>query len=109
MKNLNISSRIVSQLTPLFALGVLCNLNGSWISDAAGMRFDICYKNSTRKKFRIHLADRIPPNEDGFLCDGNWTVFGELPFLHSGMVIALAVHEKDKHIATFIGNRVIFF
>ncbi|XP_063930954.1 uncharacterized protein LOC135143046 isoform X2 [Zophobas morio] len=84
--------------------GVLCNLNGSWISDAAGMRFDICYKNSTRKKFRIHVADRIPPNEDGFLCDGNWTVFGELPFLHSGMVIALAVHEKDKHIATFIGE-----
>ncbi|RZC33635.1 hypothetical protein BDFB_003071 [Asbolus verrucosus] len=64
--------------------GVLCNLNGSWISDAAGMRFDICFKNSTRKKFRIHVADRIPPNEDGFLCDGNWTVFGELPFLHSG-------------------------
>lgn len=84
--------------------GFICNLNGSWISDAAGMRFDIMYKNSTRKKFRIHVADRIPPNEDGFLCDGNWTVFGELPFFHSGMVIALAVHEKDKHIATFIGT-----
>ncbi|XP_068918003.1 uncharacterized protein [Tenebrio molitor] len=64
--------------------GFICNLNGSWISDAAGMRFDIMYKNSTRKKFRIHVADRIPPNEDGFLCDGNWTVFGELPFFHSG-------------------------
>ncbi|RZC27699.1 uncharacterized protein BDFB_004246 [Asbolus verrucosus] len=64
--------------------GVLCNLNGSWISDAAGMRFDICFKNSTRKKFKIHVADKIPPSEVGFLCDGNWTVFGELPFLHSG-------------------------
>ncbi|XP_044269496.1 uncharacterized protein LOC123014433 isoform X2 [Tribolium madens] len=84
--------------------GVICNINGSWISDAAGMRFDICYQNSTRKKFRIHLADRIPPNEDGFLCDGNWTVFGEIPFMHSGMVIALAVHEKDRHLATFIGE-----
>ncbi|XP_064214225.1 uncharacterized protein LOC103312381 isoform X1 [Tribolium castaneum] len=84
--------------------GVICNINGSWISDAAGMRFDVCYQNSTRKKFRIHVADRIPPNEDGFLCDGNWTVFGEIPFMHSGMVIALAVHEKDRHIATFIGE-----
>ncbi|KAJ8944308.1 hypothetical protein NQ314_009498 [Rhamnusium bicolor] len=84
--------------------GSLCNVMGDWDSDAGGMQLRIDAGNNTSRTPDIKLVEREPQVEGGFLCDGRWNITGHLPFNHSSVMILIAVSNRRKRVATFIGE-----
>lgn len=83
---------------------MFCDLNGSWTSASGGMRIDIT--KATDGSVKASLAERTPKKRlvEGFLGDASWKITATMPFKNSGLIILNAVHEEDRHAATFIGN-----
>ncbi|KAF2903842.1 hypothetical protein ILUMI_02340 [Ignelater luminosus] len=79
-----------------------CNIEGYWSSFAGGMLLKI---KRRQKLLHIRLFPKTPPGKKGFLLSCGWHLRGKLPFYPRNNVITVnGFNERDRHIATFIGE-----
>lgn len=87
--------------------GALCNVTGYWDSEAGGAQIQLQLGETEKQgaqNLKVQLADRMPPDSNGFLNKKEWILSAELPFIHSTVIILRGFHEKDKKVVTFIGE-----
>ncbi|CAH1174187.1 unnamed protein product [Phaedon cochleariae] len=80
----------------------LCNVTGDWDSYAGGMQLRIYLRENTHNP-KVRIVPREPPME-GFLSATKWNVTALVPYRHSSMIAIMAVSQKGRRIAAFIGE-----
>ncbi|GJQ80537.1 hypothetical protein Trydic_g12427 [Trypoxylus dichotomus] len=83
-----------------------CHVNGSWISEAGGVRLEITHK--TNNTLDVAISDAVGRSKktstQGFLSRDSWTITGIIPLEKKSMVILNAVNGNENQLATFIGE-----
>ncbi|KRT84372.1 hypothetical protein AMK59_2483 [Oryctes borbonicus] len=83
-----------------------CQVNGSWISEAGGVRLEISHKGNNLLDVAISEAvgrTKKTPAQ-GFLSENSWNITGLIPLEKKSMVILNAVDDSENQLATFIGE-----
>lgn len=98
----------LSYLFPTFIMAMYsidfpCDINGSWISVAGGVRLDINIING--KALEIKMEELSPEGKTpGFLKKGNWSLTGSLPLPQTSFIMLTGSNAQEKQVATFIGK-----
>nr|XP_022920648.1 uncharacterized threonine-rich GPI-anchored glycoprotein PJ4664.02-like [Onthophagus taurus] len=79
-----------------------CSLNGSWSSETAGVKFNIVATDD--KVLSINMDAPDVNRQTGFMSNSTWQLSAMVPIVHSGIIIINGINEKDKAVASFIGE-----
>ncbi|KYN37188.1 hypothetical protein ALC56_08979 [Trachymyrmex septentrionalis] len=80
--------------------GLPCKISGSWITIQGGMRIDMKVTNRT---INVTLVKLSPPLAHQGLLNPAWNLTGHAPFTKGGPFSLLAIDNRTKSLAVFIG------
>ncbi|XP_066148183.1 uncharacterized protein [Euwallacea fornicatus] len=81
--------------------GALCNVEGYWDSESAGVTFHIKMVDGEAE---VAMKSLEPASEDGFVSKDKWNISAKRPFFKSAQIVLTLNSYNERKVALFLGE-----